>query len=187
MKTKTKTTRDGIPVPAGFHVIPLGHRGDSYANGVERDDSLIRISWDRDERPASGIGRTEYRADAGAHWYSYDRIGVEASFYFKNKRNLVEVIAGEIVRACEGIVRARVPRTPVPGLGWSLTAERRQQLTQQLHFAGWIELRPSGFGTGYRISTRRPSRDTRYDPQPHADLAAYFGASCVFLRTIDCD
>lgn len=196
----------GIETPPGFErevtIIDLGW-GD-VPNVV---DCLKLTSPDvRIEIHFTG-GRKSYELASGHVYFdtnlgerTLDRTGVEDSFYIDNplkwsKETLERYgSADPIVAANEKIrkivtetvpqAQARINRSErVPTIPFTVTPERKAEITELLQSGKTHTFTPSGFGTGYRLTTRR-SQWTRPGP---AELAKFFGVRAVHLERLDCD
>lgn len=130
-------------------------------------------------------GHTSFTSAQGQR--TFDRHGVEDSFYV-NPGDTAETMRARFAEQLARVEasRARLARSEqVPGLpgSWTMTPERRAEVTAALLAGRGWDLRPAGFGTGYRLSTRR---------SPLARLASeeaarWFGVQRLFVESMDCD
>lgn len=157
--------------------------------------------WDGDERVPNGkklvrmtirpvlkgtvcfYGTTGFKTEKG-YYSTFDRIGVEDSFYGSDcKYPLIHELINEqferIVKKRELLARV----TTIPGLGWSVTPERKEAISQKLKAGKSETFLPSGFGTGKTISTRK----TRGSVPALAETAAFFGVDKLYVTRFDHD
>ena len=144
------------------------------------DDSELRFDQ-------NGCGHTKFKRGTG--WMSFDRTGVEDSFYHhamwkedKHNYDVNQIVAEQLER----IAKRRVyyeTAVGIPGIPFTVAPEAVESLKQRLKKVGQISFTPSGFGTGYVISKRRSS----YAQPASQEMATFFGVSKLWVSTLDCD
>ena len=137
----------------------------------------------------TGSGHTIFKDGDGQR--TFDQRGVEDSFYHlplwngdRTRYNLNTIVKEQLERVAE-YFEYKKTAVSVPGLPHTVSPENKKKLTHRLSVHGTITLLPSGFGTGYVITTDR-KRDSTV---ASAELAAFFGMKRgqVFISTIECD
>lgn len=73
---------------------------------------------------------------------------------------------------------------PAPFSSFRASAEQIEGYKKLLRTGQYVTFTPSGFGTGYRLMTRRSSR---YDKPVSAEVARFFGVNTLYYETLDCD
>lgn len=140
-----------------------------------------------------GVGRTDFETSAG--WRTFDRTGVESSFYWKpwdykgaEKVDMKKVFADQLRRIAERRDYAKTA-VKVPEIGYTVAPGSIPELKARLRKSGSISFTPSGFGTGYCVTRRRPSPSAmRYGAKRAGkELEKFFGHSPLFIETMDCD
>jgi hypothetical protein len=140
-----------------------------------------------DEKYFDGIGHVTFKTEQG--WLTFDRHGVEDSFYFEKgltPKQCNAIIEEQVERARKAIERYR-GASKVPGWGFTLKAGERESITETLKAGKPYTLRPSGFGTGYTIygaMAKRRSRWAEWAPQAVAD---FFSMPRLLVERLDCD
>ena len=122
----------------------------------------------------------------GDGWRSFDRVGVESSFYWDTTDDvsLEDTLAAQIARGVKARDDSRT-RHEVPGTTFQLTDERLAELKQQLADFGRCSLTPSGFGTGFTFSTARPRG--AYVTAGTEAQRAFFDVDALWVESFDCD
>ena len=134
----------------------------------------------------SYVGHTGFNTSKG--WKTFDRTGVEDSFCGGEKvEEWEEPLDKEIENQLAKIKasRERAAKTislPVPLSGWSRTPEEIEELKVRLRTKGAAQFYPSGFGTGYNISTKK----TRFAKSAPA-LADFLEIPALYYETFDHD
>lgn len=130
-------------------------------------------------------GHTYWHSERGGFWASFDRYGVEDSFYVMHDTTLDELRAilmeqvARVAKAREVSARS----IDVPGLPYSVTPEGKQQIAEKLQKGSSHTWHPRGFGTARRISTRREREST---PLPE-ETAAFFGVEQLWMHSYEMD
>jgi hypothetical protein len=165
-----------------------GHNVSHGRYGVLTTDGLVRISWNKTSKGKnkwdSNDGTTEFRTSEKAGWRSYDRYGLDSSFYFVDATDLAKQIPKQIARARAGIAVALEPHFYVPDMPYSMRAERRDALRVQLKKQGIIDLHPSGMGTAHHITTRPRGN---FSTAGSNELCEFFGVQQCWVSTYDYD
>lgn len=159
---------------------------------LELTTSDVKVSIDfSGDRTSFALanGHVSFKAPDG--WRSYDRYGVEDSFYISNP--LMDREPGDPIAQTNEVIRrfieeripeslARIARSEsVPGIPFSVTPEQKVKISKKLRAGQTHSFMPSGFGTGYTLS---PKSD-RYST-PDAKLKKFFGVG-VWVSTFDAD
>lgn len=158
------------------------HFGPMMVCTLTSGDGDIKIRFDQ-----SGSGHTEYRA--GEKWMTFDRRGVEDSFYH------LPLYEGMKVNPINAIVLEQIARInaarafdqvaiDVPTIPFRVSPDRADQLKQQVKRHGHVTFVPSGFGTGYTVSKKHGGHGcTRAKPE----LEKFLGHSPLFVTMFDAD
>jgi len=141
-------------------------------------------------------GHVEFKVPGGGV-RTYDRYGVEDSFYIDNPAQWPEwredgppdviVKTNETIRH---FIEERIPESlariarseQVPTLPFSVTPEQKQGITSQLLSGVSYSFMPSGFGTGYTLHAQR-----LYMAERSPALQKFFDVPCVYVSTFDAD
>jgi hypothetical protein len=134
-----------------------------------------------------GGGHTSFKTPRG--WLSFDRRGVEDSFYHRplfkgdKKRDLNELVTEQLerVRDRQAYYAAAVP---IPGIPFTVAPDGVEGLKERLK-KGSLTFTPSGFGTGYVVS-KRPQRGQQ-SKRATSELETFLGSSPLFVSTFDAD
>lgn len=152
----------------------------------------LRLGDDRTAEWSMIEGTTDFtvNTDGTGGSRTFDRTGVDSSFHADVgetpddvRRTLLEQIA-RVASSRERLARS----TTVPGLpgGWLVTPEQRIEIAKLLRAGKSYSFTPSGFGTGYRLSTDRPGYGRRTGLP--AETSTFFGvAGSLFYEPLDCD
>lgn len=122
---------------------------------------------------------------------TFDRIGVESSFYF-HRTDTVETVRAKFAEHLTRIAtqRERSARSvTVPEIGYSITPATKAQHTAALKSGSSISFSPSGFGTGYTLTlaSRRRTRLGYGTRMAGTALNEFFGVGALLVETRDCD
>jgi hypothetical protein len=139
-----------------------------------------------------GDGHTRFEVE-GKGWFSFDRTGVEDSFYW------LPLFHGDDARGleaggCEAIMAEQLERiaqrreyhlsaVAVPGIPFSVAPAGIADLQARLKKQGRIDFMPSGFGTGY-IVTQRATQNAK---RASVELEKFLGVAPLFVSTFDAD
>lgn len=154
------------------------------------DGITMVLSMDGSGDYSHGSGHTTFTTERGER--TFDRTGVADSFsvypkYHATPADTPETTGTKLLEqiALVATSRANVKNSvPVPGLGYSVTPETRAKYTADLLAGRGVSFTPSGFGTGYRLTTRQYSR---YDKPAKPETRAFFGVPSLFIQQLDCD
>jgi hypothetical protein len=201
-----------IEAPPGF----VKTTGRGFHNGFEKYDELnktwvllenaeagIKIAINVDDLPraryqagkkvpcrftledVSCSGHTCYKSEAG-HWLSFDRRGVEDSFYLGDYgtplAEFSKVFQEQLIRI-EKSKETSKKMLKIPGFGFSVHQDQLEELKKKLRSGGSHTFTPAGFGTGHIVSTRRG----RYGTKLPAETAKFFGVPELYDETFDHD
>jgi hypothetical protein len=141
----------------------------------------------------TGSGHTRFKANG--EWYTFDRLGVEDSFYhlpmYKGQKvpSLNEIVAEQLARV-ENRIAYHKTAVKVPGLPgtWTVAHDKVQELKDQLKANGHITFTPAGFGTGYCVTRRRPAGPLKYGrSRAKPELEEFLEFSPLYVENMDCD
>ena len=176
-----------IKIPNGFKAELLMEQGwdkTKRAVYVLKTDT-VEIKFDS----AFSSGHTRFKS-ANGRWHTFDRIGVEDSFYFaslyKGDDNAYDVnaIVAEQLARIEKALAAAATAISIPGIPFTVQPARLAAMKEQLAAGKCITFTPSGFGTGYVISKQAPKWDAR---RAIRETESFFGVAPLYVRTMDCD
>lgn len=180
-----------IHVPTGFET--RWQDGYSWQGHTAKDFVIFNKELDVEFicRPG-GDGTTRFKN--GDHYSTYDRTGVESSFYWlemdygpKPKApklaDMAEIVKDHLVRI-EKSRDYQKTAISVPQIGFTVSPKTRVEYTQRLKTQGHISFTPSGFGTGYTISTKKLYS---YSTAASKELVDFWGVGPLWVSTMDCD
>lgn len=186
-----------ITLPAGF-TGTFGQEDHSWGakpNLIEHyeltNGDNIRIRFG-----AGGDGHTHFKLPNG-NWASFDRLGVEDSFYWmdtwgKDKgkvKNLNEIVTEQLAKIAAKLeyYKTAIKVPGLPGGGWTVAPDGVKKLQEQLAKSGHVTFVPSGFGTGYMV-TKHMQRGCRHgEARAKPELEAFLGHKPLYVTTMDCD
>lgn len=140
----------------------------------------------------NGSGHTRFKT--GESWLTFDRTGVEDSFYhralFKGDRcdDLNAIVKEQLERVQKRLDYYK-SAISLPGIPFTVAPGGIDQLKVELGRRGFITFIPSGFGTGYNVS-RKAGRDGmsgRPAPRATAELEKLLGHSPLYVSKFDAD
>jgi hypothetical protein len=203
MKRKLPFLFDESKLPAGWMV----KYGEGDFEDADRSDELKHILLTNEAEQITigvnyGAGRHKSYDMADGHVtfvdgkkeYTYDRLGVDDSFYVSYKKkdytsnDLNAIILEQVERVHTSRERDKNEggRVSVPGTNIEVTKARQAELSATLQSGKYVQITPSGFGTGYSFT-----RGQRYQYSKRASAAqmAFFGITDgrLFVDTLDCD
>lgn len=129
------------------------------------------VLWDDDEQVTTYSGRQFKRAKI-----------TRSDIITQTNETIRKFIEERIPESQERIARSE----SVPGLPFSVTPERKQQIEATLDAGKFYTFMPSGFGTGYRIAARKFASWAKPMPQ----LDGFFklkGKKRIWFDTFDAD
>jgi hypothetical protein len=171
-----------IKIPDGFTAtmaLDVNHGVSQMVFTLASENVIIRFDQ-------SGCGHTEYKFGAG--WRTFDRRGIEDSFYHlplypgHEIEPLDEIVTKQLTRVAE-MIEYHKTAMPVPGLPFSVSPARLRVLKTDIANKGWVIFVPAGMGTGYRVSRKVSTYSTRATPE----LEAFLGVSPLYVSTFDHD
>ncbi len=190
----------GIKTPEGFersvHTEPKTEWCAAYKVLTLKGDGIEIVvefngfdkSWDS---WSLASGHVSFSTSQGTR--TFDRYGVEDSFYIDNPLkwgttdDVVEKANEQILAFIETKIpeaRARVDRSErIPGIPFDVTPETKARVTEQLKAGTPYRFMPSGFGTGYVLSTKR----TRYSKRAERATEKFLSVTPVYVETFDAD
>ncbi len=174
-----------VTVPQGFvasmEVEDLWKNCSQQVFVLKSDD--IEIRFDQ-----NGCGHTIY--SYGGRKYTFDRRGIEDSFYHlplwggDESYDLNLIIAEQLDRVTKSL-KIIAKSIDVPGVPFTTTPERLEHMKKQLKSGGQVSFTPQGFGTGYIISYgAKHHSDAKRAPKATED---FFGVSSLYISTFDAD
>lgn len=177
-------------VPEGFELTITNEKldlrkdaPDIYTYTYKSDTIEIKFSQ-------LGIGATNFLVEKKG-WLTFDRRGVEASFYhlpmgynLHEGKSLNRIFKEQIQRV-EKQLGYYKEALDVPGIPFTVSPERLEALKKELSKGRTIHFMPGGFGTGYDISPH-PNR-TYGVKRASADMETFFGVKPLFISSLDCD
>lgn len=168
-------TWKGEPAEQWPAVVFTGHGGQTTVKVVLRD---------AEDEYSPGTGHTDFTTARGS--FSYDRVGVDDSFYVDADDTVADVdekVRAQVAKVAEARER-HLTSESVPFVGHVVTPERKAAIAATLRGGKVHSFRPSGFGTGYDVSVRPRSRHAKRAPDA---MAAFFGVEQLYYDTTDCD
>jgi hypothetical protein len=168
--------------------VPNGWIGTMYQHGDELEYTVTNSIDIKIHFYSSGRGKTAFKVDKG--WLTFDRHGVEASFYHMSLFNgdkpdpINDIFAAQLKRIAE---RQEYYKTAIqiPTLPHTTSPEGLPKLKEQLKKSGQLMFNPAGFGTGYHLSTKRTKQwgERRADPE----LEKFLDQTPIWLTTVEMD
>lgn len=141
------------------------------------------------ENKVSVDGTTSF-LNAKGERRDFDRIGVDSSFgwapaWCETAFDPAGIIAEQIKDVQAAIERSKTS-IPVPGIPFLVQPKGLEEMKAKLAAGKYIEFRPSGFGTGYRLIARQP-RNSRWMERGSKETCAFFGVDQLWIEKLDCD
>lgn len=176
---------------------------DSYHTGLEggprekmtsvvlsNADDTIRIAvnvylkkdWESGKESPSANGHVWFKKPGKNGWFGFDRRGVEDSFYMEEGEDFAAVAEEQFARIRKSI-SVETTLIAIPGIPFRVTPDRLTDHKQRLSSGGSTSFMPSGFGTGYRVSTKK----TRFSKTLPEETAALLGVANAYYETFDVD
>lgn len=153
---------------------------------LKSEDVEVKWSFSKEQvrsDDTSVTGTTNYKAPDGK-WYTFDRPGVDQSFYDWFMCEPMKYFEEQVTKAKEAIERQRLePVVEVPGTKINVTEKRRKQIMADLKSGKSARITPSGFGVGFDLSTKKSSQWSKSVPA----MATFFGVPKLYGDQLDCD
>ena len=136
-----------------------------------------------------GDGTTEYWLEKQKFWASFDRRGVESSFYYvplwetDKVPPVTEIVARQVERVLERR-RYHESSIAIPEIGFTISPEHLPKLKEELKKNGYRSFMPSGFGTGKTVSVKRSKYNCKRATQALED---FMGMSPLYVSSFDAD
>lgn len=148
---------------------------------VRRGDDIEVRFW------LHGDGETRFRAQGT--WRTFERRGIESSFYWigwdGEIRDIGELVVEQIKR-CEERIAYYSTALTIPEVGSTVQPDRLPQLKLTLKKECMLTFPPSGMGTGHIVHTKRP-RQTWGVRRATQELEKFFGIEGLWITTFDAD
>jgi len=139
-------------------------------------------------------GTTNYKGIKD-NWYTFDRRGIDNSFYIgeygDKKENANEILKEQIERALEAIERSK-DFIKIPEIGLVTTSKNRKENSEKLKKGEQVRLSPGGMGTGYYLRKGISKADLQrgYFCQPKRaskELEKFYEVNPIYISTYDHD
>lgn len=130
-------------------------------------------------------GHTCYKAADGG-WRTFDRRGVEDSFYLGGWSDEPIDVSKTLKEQLERIEKAKETSkkmVKIPGFGYSIHQDNLDAVKKKIQSGGSHTFTPAGFGTGHVLSTRR----SRWGKLMPAETAKFFGVPALYDEQFDHD
>ncbi len=156
--------------------------------GVKIEVVFHSVTAEADEFDFPASGHVTFTTSQGS--FSFDRIGVEDSFYVTGL-DTPESVSKKLVEQVKRIeeTKNRHARSEtVPTLGFVVTPERKSKMIADLKAGKPISFMPSGFGTGYRLWPGSAGKKVpRWSKPAPVSLCKFFDARLLFIEEVECD
>lgn len=145
-------------------------------------NDTIEIKFDQ-----SGCGHTRFKVGEG--WRTFDRLGVEDSFYHlplwatHEIPPLNDIVAEQFERIAKSLAYHKTA-VQIPDIPFTTSPEAVGKLKDELKTKGVIRFTPSGFGTGYEVLRKPRSYSCT---RATAKLETFMGLSPLYVATFDAD
>lgn len=146
-------------------------------------DVTSKHAWGLDNGAATVDGSTYYKGDGG--WRTYDRRGIDSSFYTGSLTDPAEVIAEQRERIVKSLAVSK-EMVSIPGFGWRIHKDALPKVKAKLAEGGSHSFTPHGMGVGKQVTTRRP-RDRYGWQKAGAAMAEFFGVGALYIIDFDYD
>lgn len=139
-----------------------------------------------------GAGTCKFEVTQGdkTWWSSFDRIGVSDSFYWKTwdaRSKLCPDLGANMADLLTQVEKTREfhkTSLTVPGIGFSVSPERKAGFPAEFKKHQQVRFHPSGFGTGHCFSIKK---FYSYAERATPAQEEFFGVSPLWHSTMDCD
>lgn len=157
----------------------------------DKDYVLNNAAGDiRFEFHPGGDGTTSFKAQDG-NWLTFDRRGVDSSFYWRafdykgaGMPDIKEVIAEQLTRIATSREFQKFA-LKIPQIGHSISPVGLERLKEEFrkNDTASRSFHPAGFGTGYTVSRTR----SRFATRATKALEDFIGVSPLYVSTFDAD
>lgn len=138
--------------------------------------------WEALPSPCGMSGTVNFKVHG--KWYTFDRPGIEQSFYDDFRADPQAILEAQIVRARAEIERmSKSTYVQVPGTQITLEATHKKKISDDLKAGKGAQITPAGMGIGYALSTKKQSQWSH----PVPAMAKFFGVTKLYADTLDCD
>lgn len=192
-ETKFAKRMKTIKVPKGF-TAQLERKRLGYSTEEHEVFTLVKPDDTKIEFWAGGVGSTEFVKEpnkGGDSWLTFDRRGVEASFYHepfgdwdKEVYDLNKIVKEQLKRIKEQR-KYYQDALQVPGIPFTVSPKELEVMKVKLRRGDFVNFMPGGFGTGYVISTS--VRNLHGTKRATKEMETFFGVSSLFISPIECD
>lgn len=176
------------------------YRQNAHLNGagtvILRSESAILIwrlshvdlndGWNLSHGAVAADGSTFFEEIPGSgSWRTFDRRGIDSSFHAGSLEDPAETVTAELHRIEKARERGK-KMISIPEFGWRVHADDLPELKRELAAGKSHSFTPAGFGTGYRVSIKRPPGRYGVKQLPNA-TAEFFGVPVLWAESLDCD
>jgi len=194
-----------IKTPEGYErTCEMPEVGKEYDSWADHDTGVLRVTGEDAavvfrasfyKNKLSISGTTEFKDDGV--WYSFDRRGIEDSFYMEqesakvvkakikrwgieggwgyqaesNTNNGGQAMLEKQTKRAKDYMEGQKGKLTVPHYGHRISPERKEEIKKKILGRGHT-FAPSGMGTAYHVSTRKTSR---FDSTVPTEVANFFG------------
>jgi len=132
-------------------------------------------------------GTTNYKEGDG--WYTFDRRGIENSFYMQEGLEGWQDPESDIRKGGQAMLEAQIERAEkaiqrltgmltVPHFGHRISEEKRSEIAKKLKAGKSHMFTPGGFGTAWEVSTRQ----NRWAERVPVEVAKFFGVETQLYK-----
>ena len=180
-----------ITPPQGF---TTELKTESWGWGENKDNWLVFIVSSPEAKiqfDQSGTGHVSFKTEKG--WFSFDRRGVEDSFYWKplydkddRETDPNKIIVEQLARIAKR-QEYYSSAVSIPGIPFTVAPDGITALKQRLTKEGSVSFHPAGFGTGYVVTRRKPKMLKYGNKRAAPETEQFFGSSPLYVSTFDAD
>jgi hypothetical protein len=132
---------------------------------------------------ARAIGSTHFIGARTGSWCTFDRRGIDDSFYTGSATDPAEVVREQLERIAK-CREASVHYISIPGWRYNIHKDQLSEVKETLKQGGSHLFTPHGMGTAHRISIRPTCS---YASRLPAQTAKFFDAPVLYAETLDWD
>jgi hypothetical protein len=191
----TQDLRKKLKTPEGFTLTETPETQSTFA-AFTFTDGTVTISIDapdgfKSKEPiddAFGVsGHTSFKRPDG-RTYSFDRRGIEDSFYVRGRDTPDEINASiaEQIKKARASLAENETATTMPGTGFLFSEKKREGIKETLNRGETYTIHPAGMGTAYLLTTN-PRAKGASGFQSRPEWAKYFGVEELYARSQDWD